>query len=265
MYDRRAKPTAFADEQLDADLWQILGSWEQLQPQAQQGNTRPSTRILIKAQQEHVANVDGDGTLSAAEIRGSQIAPYSVRASLAQQIGGRRPTIGITFVVAVGAGLVALIMGISNQQRPTKAQANSDNKASSTNARAQTGPTHTVRTAKSEPNPTFNFTISKPLSTKVGGRTTHRQILMKKHDNKRDQDGDLATTNVTKTNVAVRYLSPNDSSSKIVLLDTSETTKYVTPLEDRGDGTPSTNITDDKESVLARRNSVQALRSLRRQ
>jgi hypothetical protein len=267
MHNSQAKPIAFADEQLDADLWQILGSWDQVQPQTYRGTIRPPSRIIIEeVEREYAAPVDRDDTLSAGEICGSQSAFGPVKISLAQPIARPRTTIATIFIVAVGAGLFALVMSVPERQTPIKRQSNSDNLRFVAQTHEPTRPTYTARVEKPYLAGRLPLEILKTSSARPRERAAQRPVTAKGFGVEQLHAGDITiVSKASEIGFRARDPSPIDISNEIVTSDYSETIRVSTPIVENGNDTPLITFTSENEKARARRNSVDALRALRRQ
>ena len=264
-----AKPVAFADEQIDADLCQILGPWDQVRPRDYRDSIRPPPRIVsVAAHQDKVAFPICDGTRSAGNIGLAQITSKSRSKYLVRQLVSRRGAmITATVVAALGAGLYAVTIDMTEQQKAVASQSASNGPRIAVKARVRNRPTDPSEMAilerATEPPPALSKTSGLEFTNRAA------RVLPINKGPKREASGvgKLAITkhNTLKSNTSTDELLLTSLPQVLAGLSPPKTSSSSNIVKESNSATESIAFTDKENSAAGRRDSVQAMRSLRRQ
>lgn len=264
-----AKPVAFADEQIDADLWQIVGPWDQVQPRNYHNSSRSPPRVVsVEAHQDKVTFPICDGTGSAGKIGLARIARKSRKKLLVRRLDSRRAAmITATVVATLGAGLYALTTDMTQRQNAIASQSASNGANIVVDARVRNRPTDFSKIAILERATEPPSALSKTSGLEFTNRTAQGLPIDNGPKRKASDVGRLA---IAKHNALKSKASADEPllTSLPYGFVGSIPTKASSPsslLEEPDSTTEATTLNTKENSVTDRRDSVQAMRSLRRQ
>jgi hypothetical protein len=264
-----AKPVAFADEQIDADLWQIVGPWDQVQPRNYRNSIRPPLRVSsVEAHQDKVTFPICDGTGSAGKISLARIARKSRRKLLVRRLASRRAAmITATVVATLGAGLYALTTDMTQRQNAVASQSASNGPNIIVDARVRNRPTDFSKIAILERATEPPSAVSKTSGLEFTNRTAQRLAINKGLRQKASGVGRLAIAkhNALKSKAFADEPLLTSLPYGFVGLVPTKAWPSSSLLEESDITTEATTLNTKENSVTDRRDSVQAMRSLRRQ
>ncbi len=264
-----AKPVAFADEQIDADLWQIVGPWDQVQPRNNRNSVRPSPRAAsIEAHRDKVPLPVWDGTQSDGKIGLAQIARKSRRKLLVRRLASRRAAMITAIVVAtLGTGLYALTTDMTQRQNAVASQSASNGPNIVVDARVRNRPTDFSKIAIVERATEPPSVLSKTSGLEFTNRTAQRLPINKGPKRKASGVGRLAIAkhNALKSKASADEPLLTSLPYGFVGLIPTKVSPSSSLLEESDITTEATKLNTKENSVTDRRDSVQAMRSLRRQ
>jgi len=263
-----AKPVAFADEQIDADLWQIVGPWDQVQPRNNRNRVpSPPRAVSVEAHQGEVTFAICDGTGSAGKTGLAQIARKSHRKLLVRRLASRRAAMITVIVVAtLGAGLYALTPDMTQRQDGVASQSASNGPNIVVDARVRNRPTDFSKIAILERVTEPPSALSKTSGLGFTNRAAQGLPIKKGSKRKASGVGRLA---IAKHNTLKSKASADESLLTSIPYGFAELipTKASpsSSLLESNSTADETMLNTKENSVTDRRDSVQAMRSLRRQ
>jgi len=264
-----ANPVAFADEQIDADLWQIVGPWDHVQQRTYRDSIRSRSRIApVQAGQDKVPFYIGDEI----EPAGKSSLPHSVSGSrgksLVRRLASRRSAmIMATAVAALGASLYALTTDVTEQQKAVASQSASNSAKTVVQARVGNQPTYpreiTILERATEP----PFALPKTSSLEVTDRAAQGLPINKGTKRKAAAVGRLsiAKHSTLRSNSSAGDPVLTSLPQDFAALNAIKTSPSSRLLEESNSAAEAAIFTNKENSATARRDSVQAMRSLRRQ
>jgi hypothetical protein len=264
-----AKPVAFADEQIDADLWQIVGPWDDVQQRTYRDSIRSRSRVApVRSGQDKVPFSIRDEIGSGGESSLPHSVPGSRRKSLVRRLASQRSAmIMATVVAALGAGLYALTTDVTEQQKAVASQSASNSAKTVVQARVGNRPTYPREIAILERATEPPFALPKTSGLEVTNRAARALPINKGTKRKAAGVGRLsiAKDNTLRSSPSAGEPLLTSLPQDFAGLNTIKTSPSSNLLEESNSAAETTTFTNKENSATARRDSVQAMRSLRRQ
>jgi hypothetical protein len=258
-----AKPVAFADEQIDADLWQIVGPWDDVQQRTYRDSIRSRSRVApVRSGQDKVPFSIRDEIGSGGESSLPHSVPGSRRKSLVRRLASQRSAmIMATVVAALGAGVYALTTDVTEQQKAVASQSASNSARTVVQARVGNRPAYPREIAILERATEPPFALPKTLGLEV----TNRAAQGKKRKAEAVGRLSIAKHNTLRSSPSAGEPLLTSLPQDFTILNTIKTSPSSNVLEESNSVAEATTFTNKENSATARRDSVQAMRSLRRQ
>jgi len=264
-----AKPVAFADEQIDTDLWQIVGPWDHVQPRTYRDSIRSPTRVApVRSGQDEVPFSIRDEIGPGGERSLPHSVPGSRRKSLVRRLASQRSAmITATVFTALGAGVYALTTDVTEQQKAVASQSASNSARTVVQARVGNRPAYPREIAILERATEPPFALPKTSGLEVTNRAAQGLPINKGTKRKASGVGRLAIAkhNTLKSKASADEPLLTSLSYGFVGLIPTKASPSNSPLEEPNSITEATTPNTKENSVTDRRDSVQAMRSLRRQ
>jgi hypothetical protein len=264
-----AKPVAFADEQIDADLWQIVGPWDHVQQRPYRDSIRSRSRVApVLADPDKLPFSIGDEIGSAGKSSFPHSVGGSCRKSLVRRLVLQRSAIIMaTVVAALGAGLYALTNDVTEQQKAVASQSASNSAKTVVQARVGNQPTYPREITILEQATKPPFALPKTSGSEFTKRAAQGLPINKGPKRKASGVGRLAIAkhNTLKSKASADEPFLTSLPYDFVGLISTKASPSNSLLEEPNSTTEATTPSTKENSVTDRRDSVQAMRSLRRQ
>ncbi len=264
-----AKPVAFADEQIDTDLWQIVGPWDHVQQRTYRDSIRSPTRVApVRSGQDKVPFFIRDEIGSGGESSLPHSVPGSRRKSLVRRLASQRSAmITATVVTALGAGVYALTTDVTEQQKAVASQSASNSARTVVQARVGNRPAYPREIAILERATEPPFALPKTSGLEVTNRAAQGLPINKGTKRKAAGVGRLsiAKHNTLRSSPSAGEPLLTSLPQDFAILNTIKTSQSSNLLEESNSVAEATTFTNKENSATSRRDSVQAMRSLRRQ